>query len=30
MACDGGPSFWGALYDPDTGSFSELEANGVA
>jgi hypothetical protein len=30
MVCDGGPAFWGALYDPDTGTFSQLAANGVA
>jgi len=30
MVCDGGNSFWGALYDPDTKAFSQLSANGVA
>jgi len=28
--CDGGASVWGALYDPQTKTFSDLEANGVA
>jgi hypothetical protein len=28
--CDGGPSFWGAIYDPATGKFSDLDKNGVA
>ena len=27
-ACDGGPCYWGALYDPETGRFSELAFNG--
>lgn len=30
MACDGGSSFWGAIYDPETGNFSQLAFNGVA
>lgn len=30
MICDGGSSFWGALYDPETRQFSELAFNGVA
>ena len=30
VVCDGGPSHWGALYDPQTGTFSALEMNGVA
>jgi hypothetical protein len=28
--CDGGGSFWGALYDPETKTFSELHTNGRA
>jgi len=28
-ACDGGPCYWGALYDPETGRFSELAFNGI-
>ena len=28
--CDGGGSVWGALYDPLTGEFSDLEINGLA
>lgn len=28
--CDGGASVWGALYDPTTREFSDLEVNGVA
>jgi hypothetical protein len=28
--CDGGPSFWGALYDPATRKYSELHFNGRA
>ena len=27
VVCDGGPSNWGALYDPLTGQFSELQGN---
>ena len=27
IVCDGGSSFWGALYDPATGVFSDLESN---
>jgi len=27
-ACDGGRHFWGALYDPERGSFSEFHFNG--
>src|SRR5262245_22369046 len=27
--CDGGEYVWGALYDPTTGDFSDLEVNGV-
>ena len=28
--CDGGDCFWGVIYDPDTGKFSDLQVNGVA
>lgn len=28
LVCDGGASFWGALYDPRTGEFSQLAFNG--
>ena len=28
--CDGGKSFWGALYDPESKTFSELAFNGEA
>lgn len=27
--CDGGQCFWGILYDPSAGQFSELHSNGV-
>ena len=27
--CDGGEAFWGALYDPEDGTFSELAFNGI-
>lgn len=27
--CDGAAGFWGALYDPETGEFSEIEVNRV-
>ncbi len=27
-ACDGGASFWGALYDPTSGRFSDVAVNG--
>ncbi|KRG38678.1 hypothetical protein ARC78_15335 [Stenotrophomonas pictorum JCM 9942] len=27
-ACDGGDSFWGAVYDPQSGTFSSVERNG--
>ena len=27
--CDGGDYFWGVIYDPATGKFSELHKNGV-
>jgi hypothetical protein len=26
--CDGGAQFWGAVWDPESGAFSEREANG--
>ena len=26
--CDGGAAFWGAVYDPQTGSFSGIATNG--
>ncbi|PPU98276.1 hypothetical protein XpopCFBP1817_04150 [Xanthomonas populi] len=26
--CDGGSTFWGALYDPQTGAFSQIAING--
>jgi hypothetical protein len=28
--CDGGQCFWGVLYDPASGQFSQFEMNGVA
>ena len=28
--CDGGPYFWGVVFDLESGEFSELEFNGVA
>ena len=28
--CDGGHQFWGAVFDPQAGTFSELEFNGPA
>ena len=28
--CDGGPAFWGVVFDPLTNKFSDLEFNGVA
>ena len=28
--CDGGPSAWGVLYDPETKEFSQLATNGIA
>jgi hypothetical protein len=28
--CDGGACFWGVLYDPASGEFSQFEMNGVA
>ena len=30
IVCDGGPSHWGIVFDPQTGEFRELEFNGVA
>jgi len=30
IACDGGDSFWGVLYDMETGLFAQLSINGVA
>ncbi len=30
MASDGGLSFWGAIFDPETGDFSLLAINDVA
>lgn len=27
-SCDGGAMFWGAVFDPQTGMFSEFQANG--
>jgi len=30
MVCDGGSSYWGALYDPETREFLELAFNGLA
>lgn len=30
IACDGGTSFWGVIFDPETGQFSQLAINGVA
>lgn len=29
IACDGGTSFWGVLYDPESRSFSQLAFNGA-
>ncbi|WP_355608686.1 hypothetical protein RZV17_08765 [Xanthomonas cannabis] len=29
QACDGGNMFWGALYDPQTGAFSQIAVNGA-
>ncbi len=30
IVCDGGVDFWGVVYDPGTGEFSDLHANGFA
>lgn len=30
IICDGGPSHWGIVFNPQTGEFEELEFNGVA
>jgi hypothetical protein len=30
LVCDGGASFWGVLYDPETRQFSQLSFNGSA
>jgi hypothetical protein len=30
IVCDGGPSHWGIVFNPQTGEFEELEFNGVA
>jgi hypothetical protein len=30
VACDGGSYFWGALYDPAAGRFSDFAVNGSA
>jgi hypothetical protein len=29
VVCDGGSSYWGVLYDPETKQFSEYSANGI-
>jgi hypothetical protein len=29
IICDGGKSFWGVLYDPETRTFSQLAFNGM-
>ncbi len=29
VVCDGGDNYWGALYNPQTGQFSDLEFNGM-
>ena len=28
QVCDGGPRFWGAVYDPQAGTFSDIARNG--
>lgn len=28
--CDGGDCFWSAVYDPNSGEFSDLQVNGIA
>jgi hypothetical protein len=30
MVCDGGPRFWGVVFNPRTSEFSDLEFNGFA
>jgi hypothetical protein len=30
IICDGGPSHWGIVFNPQTGEFEELEFNGAA
>jgi hypothetical protein len=30
IACDGGESYWGVLYEIDSGKFTQLSINGVA
>ena len=30
MVCDGGADFWGVVFDPETGQFSDLDFNGFA
>jgi hypothetical protein len=30
MVCDGGPEFWGVVFNPRTSEFSDLEFNGFA
>ena len=30
VVCDGGPAFWGVVFDPATGTFSGLDFNGSA
>ena len=30
IVCDGGPSYWGIVFDPASGQFSDLRFNGVA
>ncbi|KOR40507.1 hypothetical protein ADT25_19195 [Xanthomonas oryzae] len=29
QVCDGGSMFWGALYDPQTGAFSQIAVNAI-
>ena len=30
MVCDGGAGFWGVVFDPESGEFSDLDFNGFA
>ena len=30
VVCDGGPAFWGVVYDLDRGEFSDIAFNGIA